>query len=192
MGDNRVTIDNFTFIKTAIEDLLVIETKVFGDNRGYFMECYQRKAFQGGGIKREFVQDNQSSSAVGVLRGLHFQRHKPQGKLVRVLRGEVYDVAVDLRKGSSTYGKWKGFYLSGENKRMVYIPESFAHGFLVISETAELTYKCTDYYDPLDESGIRYDDPDLGIQWPVNDVESLIISDKDKNLGTFRSYDQVK
>ena len=138
----------FQFTKTGIEGLVVVEPKVFGDNRGYFMETYNYNDFKAAGLDMVFVQDNQSKSKKGVLRGLHFQKKNPQGKLVRVVSGEVYDVAVDLRRGSDTYGKWYGVLLSAENKKQFYVPEGFAHGFVVMSETAEFVYKCTRFYDP--------------------------------------------
>lgn len=168
-------------IKTKIEDLLVIVPSVFGDDRGYFMESYNAEEFIKAGINTNFVQDNESKSKKGVLRGLHFQTNNPQGKLVRVISGEVFDVAVDLRKGSPTYGKWDGVYLSGENKKMFYIPPGFAHGFLVTSEEAIFTYKCTTLYDPISDSGIAYNDPEIGIEWPLHRVAELLLSEKDKN-----------
>ena len=149
-----------------IEGLKVIEPTVFGDSRGYFMETYNYNDFKEAGIDVEFVQDNQSSSRYGVLRGLHFQLHYPQDKLVRVVNGEVFDVAVDLREGSKTYGKWFGVELTEENKKQFYIPEGFAHGFLVLSDLAEFCYKCTDFYHPGDEGGLAWNDPEIGIEWP--------------------------
>ena len=165
---------------TPIEELKVITPKVFSDERGYFMETYNISDFEEAGIDSVFVQDNQSASRRGVLRGLHFQIEHPQAKLVRVIKGEVFDVAVDLRKGSSTYGKWYGLKLSEENKKMFFIPKNFAHGFLVLSDYAEFTYKCTELYHPNDEGGIIYNDPDIGIKWPIEDGMELIFSDKDK------------
>lgn len=150
----------------GIEGLCVIETAVHGDARGYFMETYNQKDMEEAGLNMVFVQDNQSCSTKGVLRGLHFQKEYPQGKLVRVIRGEVYDVAVDLRKGSATYGKWYGQLLSEENKLQFYIPEGFAHGFLVLSDVAEFCYKCTDFYHPGDEGGLAWNDPMIGVEWP--------------------------
>jgi len=173
----------FKRIDTSISDMCIIETTVFGDDRGYFMETYHKQAFEEIGLKMDFVQDNQSSSAKGVLRGLHFQRKHAQGKLVRVIRGEVFDVGVDLRKGSPTYGKWEGIILSGENRRMLYVPEGFAHGFFVLSDMAEFTYKCTDFYIPEVEGGIIYNDKDIGIDWPVKGGE-VKLSEKDKSLPT--------
>ncbi len=149
-----------------IEGLYVIEPTVHGDSRGYFMETYNRNDMCEAGLDMVFVQDNQSMSAKGVLRGLHYQKQYPQGKLVRVIRGRVFDVAVDLRADSATYGKWFGVELSEENKKQFYIPEGFAHGFLVLSETAEFCYKCTDFYHPGDEGGLAWNDPEIGIEWP--------------------------
>ena len=168
----------FIFTQTEIPGVVVIEPQVFGDDRGYFMETYQKDQFAEAGIDKEFVQDNQSRSTRGVLRGLHFQKNHTQGKLVRVTKGEVYDVAVDCRPHSATFGKWVGVTLSEENKKMFYIPEGFAHGFLVLSEEAEFTYKCTDYYDPAAEGGVKWDDPDVGIVWPAVDGE-IRLSAKD-------------
>jgi len=176
----------FKFIETPIEDLYIIEPTVFGDHRGYFMETYNEKDFKEAGLDMKFVQDNQSKSKKGVLRGLHFQHKYPQGKLVRVIKGEVFDVAVDLRKNSKTYGKWYGVILSEENKRQFYIPEGFAHGFLVLSDEAEFTYKCTDFYHPEDECGIIWNDPDIGIDWPLEDIEEVILSEKDKKWKTLK------
>lgn len=163
---------------TPIKDLFVIEPKVFGDERGYFYEAYNKNTFHELGLDYEFVQDNQSFSRKGVLRGLHFQKQFPQAKLVRVIEGEVFDVAVDLRKDSPTFGKWYAVILSGENKKMFMIPRGFAHGFLVLSETAVFSYKCDDFYHPNDEGGIIYNDPDIGIEWPKVDCE-FILSGKD-------------
>ena len=172
--------------KTKIKDLILIKPDVFGDGRGYFMESYSKKDLAELGYYWEFVQDNESLSCKGVLRGLHFQTKDTQAKLVRVIYGEVFDVAVDLRKGSDTYGHWQGFYLSGENKHQLYIPEGFAHGFLVTSDKACFSYKCTAKYNPRFESGILYNDEDLGIDWPIEDDMDIIISDKDRNLPRFK------
>lgn len=167
---------NFKFNTTDLEGVFVIEPKVYGDERGYFMETYSEAEFEEAGLNYRFVQDNQSSSRKGVLRGLHFQKTHPQAKLVRVLSGEVFDVAVDLRAGSPTYGKWVGELLSAENKKQLMIPRGFAHGFLVVSEMAEFAYKCDDFYHPEDEGGIMYDS--AGVDWPKIDGE-LILSEKD-------------
>lgn len=168
----------FNFVKTEIEGVFIIEPKVFGDNRGYFMETYNEKDFVNAGLNYKFVQDNQSKSKKGVLRGLHFQKNYPQAKLVRVLEGEVFDVAVDLRKNSATYGKWVGVVLSEENKKQFMIPRGFAHGFVVLSESATFAYKCDEFYHPEDEGGIMYNDPNLGIVWPYNG--EVLLSEKDK------------
>ena len=159
MGQIKVT-------KCPIEGLYVIEPAVHGDSRGYFMETYSRRDMEEAGLNMVFVQDNQSMSVKGVLRGLHFQKEHPQGKLVRVIKGRVFDVAVDLRTSSATYGKWYGVELTEENKKQFYISEGFAHGFLVLSDTAEFCYKCTDFYHPGDEGGLAWNDPAIGIQWP--------------------------
>lgn len=164
--------------KPEIEGLMVIEPTVHGDERGYFMETYNARDLKEAGLDRVFVQDNQSMSKNGVLRGLHFQKKFPQAKLVRVIKGEVFDVAVDIRKGSKTFGKWYGVELTEQNKKQFYIPEGFAHGFLVRSETAEFCYKVTDFYHPDDEGGIIWNDPDIGIDW--GDVSQVILSEKDK------------
>lgn len=169
-----------------IEGLYIVEPKVFYDERGYFTETYNQNDFWEEGLRMHFVQDNQSMSVRGVLRGLHFQKKHPQGKLVRVLRGEVFDVAVDIREGSKTFGKWYGIILSGENKKQFYISEGFAHGFLVLSEEAEFAYKCTDFYHPEDEGGIIWNDKDIGIRWPIAGDMRLNISEKDtKWLGLY-------
>lgn len=184
-GDS-VTSGNFTFTETSIEGVIIVDVKSYGDERGYFMETYKKPDFVAGGIDVDFVQDNQSSSVKGVLRGLHFQINHPQSKLVRVVSGEVFDVAVDLREGSPTYGKWEGVVLSAENKRQFFIPRGFAHGFLVLSDTAEFCYKCDDVYHPNDEGGLMWNDPAIGIEWPALqgdaqfDSSKIILSEKDK------------
>lgn len=172
------------FEKTKIEGVLIIKPKVFGDNRGFFMETYNENDFKAQGLNYVFVQDNHSKSTKGVLRGLHFQKKHPQTKLVRVIRGEVFDVAVDLRKGSKTYGKWVGEVLSEDNKKMLLIPKGFAHGFVVLSDEAEFVYKCDDVYHPEDEGGIAYNDPEIGIDWPIKD--NLLLSEKDKKHPTLK------
>ena len=179
----------FQFTKTGIEGLVVVEPKVFGDNRGYFMETYNYNDFKAAGLDMVFVQDNQSKSKKGVLRGLHFQKKNPQGKLVRVVSGEVYDVAVDLRKGSDTYGKWYGVLLSAENKKQFYVPEGFAHGFVVMSETAEFVYKCTRFYDPSDEGGLMWNDPEIGIDWLVPENAELLLSEKDQHHQPLKDFE---
>ena len=180
----------------GIEGLCVIEPTVHGDARGYFMETFNQNDMAAEGLDMVFVQDNQSGSSKGVLRGLHFQKEHPQGKLIRVVNGSVFDVAVDLRKESKTYGKWFGDVLTAENKKQFYIPEGFAHGFLVLSDVAEFCYKCTDFYHPGDEGGLAWNDPEIGITWPqltgtyngtasaegytLSDGTPLILSDKDQ------------
>ena len=171
---------NFKFNETKIKGVYIIEPKVFGDNRGYFMETYNKEHFVEAGLTMDFVQDNESSSSKGVLRGLHFQTKHTQGKLVRVTKGEVFYVAVDLRKGSPTYGQWEGVVLSAENKKQFYIPEGFAHGFLVLSDHAIFNYKCTDFYCPEGEGGVLWNDPDIGIEWPLEGIDNIILSEKDK------------
>lgn len=171
-----------------IEGLKVITPQVFGDERGYFMETYSKRDFEKIGIPMEFVQDNQSASKKGVLRGLHFQKNFPQDKLVRAIKGEVYDVAVDLREGSATFGKWFGVVLSAENKKQFFIPKGFAHGFMVMSDYAEFAYKCTDFYHPDDEGGILFKDPEIGVEWPYEDESELTLSDKDTKWGTLSDY----
>lgn len=163
-------------IKTKIKDLLIIEPKVFGDDRGFFYETFQAERYNKAGIKESFVQDNRSRSSKGVLRGLHFQKTKSQGKLVSVTEGEVFDVAVDLRPHSETFGKYESIVLTGVNKLQFYIPPGFAHGFCVISDNADFQYKCTDYYDPSDECGLLWNDPQIGIKWPIN---TPVLSEKD-------------
>ena len=172
----------------GIEGLCVIEPTVHGDARGYFMETYNQKDMEEAGLTMTFVQDNQSASKKGVLRGLHFQINYPQDKLVRVVNGEVYDVAVDLREGSETFGKWFGVTLSAENKKQFFIPKNFAHGFVVLSDSAEFAYKCTDFYHPNDEGGLAYNDPDIGVEWPIPEGMELILSDKDQKWGSFKEY----
>lgn len=162
-----------------IEGLKVITPTVLGDARGYFCETYHYEDYKAAGIPDIFVQDNQSASRRGVLRGLHFQIEHPQAKLVRVIRGEVFDVAVDIRKGSPTYGQWYGVLLSEENKKQFYVPKNFAHGFLVLSDHAEFCYKCTDFYHPGDEGGIMYNDPAIGVEWPIPAGMELILSERD-------------
>ena len=169
----------FSFQKTGIKDVFIIEPTVFGDARGYFMETYNEQEFIDAGVHITFVQDNQSKSGKGVLRGLHYQKTYPQAKLVRVISGEVFDVAVDIRKESETYGQWVGVILSAENKKQMLIPKGLAHGFLVLSDTAEFSYKCDDFYHSEDEVGIRWDDPTIAIEWP--EVEKgPILSSKDQ------------
>jgi len=172
----------------GIEGLKVITPQVFGDARGYFMETYQYNDYKEAGIDEIFVQDNQSASKRGVLRGLHFQKEFPQGKLVRVIKGEVFDVAVDLRAGSPTFGKWYGIVLSEENKKQFFVPKHFAHGFLVLSEYAEFCYKCTDFYHPGDEGGLMWNDADIKVDWPLQEGVELILSERDTKWGSFSEY----
>ena len=171
---------NFNLNKSKIDGIYIIEPKVFGDNRGYFMETYNKEQFAEVGLNMTFVQDNESKSSKGVLRGLHFQKKHSQGKLVRVTKGEVFDVAVDLRTGSKTYGQWEGVILNKENKKQFYIPKGFAHGFLVISDEAVFNYKCTDFYAPEYDGGVMWNDPDINIKWPLEGIENILLSEKDK------------
>lgn len=187
-ANGKIESGNFVFTKTSIDGVIIVDVKPYGDDRGYFMETYKKSDFIIGGIGVDFVQDNQSMSTKGVLRGLHFQIEHPQSKLVRVVSGEVFDVCVDLREDSPTYGKWEGVVLSAENKRQFFIPRGFAHGFLVLSDTAEFCYKCDDIYHPNDEGGYRYDDPAFAIEWPQVDVP-VILSDKDKAHPAFAGND---
>ena len=164
---------------SKLQGCLIIEPRVFGDERGFFLETFQADRYRReAGIDLPFVQDNHSRSAAGVLRGLHFQKTKPQGKLVRVVRGEVYDIALDIRKGSPTFGEWEGVILSEDNKKQFWVPLGFAHGFVVLSDTADFEYKCTDYYDPSDEGSILWSDPDLDIPWPI---ANPVLSTKDES-----------
>ncbi len=191
MAAETIQSGNFTFTPTSIDGVIIVDVKSYGDERGYFMETYKRPDFVAGGIDVEFVQDNQSASTKGVLRGLHFQINHPQSKLVRVVKGEVFDVCVDLREGSPTYGKWEGVVLSAENRRQFFIPRGFAHGFLVLSDTAEFCYKCDDVYHPNDEGGLMWNDPAIGIDWPplqgddALDASKVILSEKDKQHPAF-------
>jgi dTDP-4-dehydrorhamnose 3,5-epimerase len=181
----------FTFTPCAIQGLFEIQPKVFGDSRGCFFECYSQRDYEDAGITARFVQDNQSLSVKGVLRGLHFQITHPQGKLVRAIEGEIFDAAVDLRPASPTRGKWHSVVLSGEKQNQFYIPQGFAHGFLVLSETAVFAYKCTDFYHPEDEGGIIWNDPEIGIKWPDLGMD-YILSEKDKKLPSFNAMEQNK
>ncbi|MEW5791498.1 MAG: dTDP-4-dehydrorhamnose 3,5-epimerase [Pseudomonadota bacterium] len=167
------------FIPTAIPDVILVQPDVFGDHRGFFMETWHARKFAEGGIDAAFVQDNHSRSAQGILRGLHYQVRQPQGKLVRVVAGEVFDVAVDLRRGSPTFGHWVGELLSADNKHQLWVPPGFAHGFYVTSDTAEVVYKCSDFYAPEHERSLRWDDPELGIDWPLVNGQPPILSAKD-------------
>jgi len=162
------------FIHKSISDVILIEPKIFADERGFFLESYQRELFRDAGIDVDFVQDNHSKSRFGTLRGLHYQIQHPQGKLVRVISGEIFDVAVDIRRNSPTFGNWVGDYLSAENKKMLWVPEGFAHGFYVTSPEAEVLYKATDYYAPVWERSITWDDPTINIEWPIRDTEPTL------------------
>lgn len=184
----KIESGNFTFTRTAVEGVVVVDAKAYGDDRGYFMETYKKEDFERGGIACEFVQDNQSASTRGVLRGLHFQVAHPQAKLVRVVEGEVFDVAVDLRPGSPTFGACHGEVLSAENRRQLFVPRGFAHGFYVVSERAVFCYKCDDVYHPNDEGGIAWDDPELAIAWPIPEGEAPVLSEKDKGHPTFHQW----
>ena len=177
-------------IKTDIEGVVIIEPRVFGDHRGYFFESFSERKFNAQVREVKFVQDNESKSCYGVLRGLHFQKNFPQDKLVRVVSGEVFDVAVDLRKDSATFGQWYGIILSAENKKQFFIPKGFAHGFLVLSDFAEFCYKCTDFYHPNDEGGLIYNDPEIGVEWPIPEGMELIMSDKDTKWGGLSEYER--
>lgn len=180
---------NFNFNTTKLDGVYIIEPKIFGDSRGYFMETHNMKQFSEFGLNMTFVQDNESRSTKGVLRGLHFQRKNSQGKLVRVTRGKVFDVAVDIRIGSRTYGKWEGVILSEENKKLFYIPEGFAHGFLVLSDEAIFNYKCTNLYSPEYEGGIMWNDPAINIEWPMEGIDNILLSEKDKNNPRLKEID---
>lgn len=183
---STITSGNFTFTTTSIPGVIVVDVRSYGDERGYFMETYKQPDFVAGGIDCTFVQDNQSSSTKGVLRGMHFQIEHPQAKLVRVVRGAVFDVCVDLRPQSPTWGQWAGAVLTAENRRQLFIPRGFAHGFLVLSDEAEFCYKCDDVYRPGDEGGIMWNDPAVGIEWPALEgdeafcADKLVLSAKDK------------
>lgn len=184
----KATFGNFTFVESDIKDVIIVESKVFGDGRGGFMEAYKRPDFVQGGITADFVQDNQSTSRKGVLRGLHFQIRHPQAKLVRVIEGRVYDVCVDLRTDSPTFGKWEGVELSGENHRQLFIPRGFAHGFYVMSDRAVFCYKCDDVYHSNDEGGITWDDRDLAVAWPLEVGAEPVLSQKDQAHPTFAEW----
>ena len=183
-----ITSGNFTFLPTAIPGMVVVEARSFGDERGAFMETYHQEHFANGGITCAFVQDNQSSSVRGVLRGLHFPVAHPQAKLVRVVEGEVFDVGVDLRRDSPTFGQWFGTTLSAENHRQLFIPRGFAHGFYVRSERATFAYKCDDVYHPNDEAGLAWNDPTLNITWPLIEGANPILSEKDQHHPTFQAW----
>lgn len=197
ISDECIVSGNFTFRRTSIEGVVVVDVKSFGDDRGYFMETYKKPDFERGGISCDFVQDNQSKSTKGVLRGLHFQIEHPQAKLVRVVSGSVFDVAVDLRADSPTFGQWEGVVLSAENRRQFFVPRGFAHGFLVLSDQAEFCYKCDDVYQPGDEGGLMWNDPDLAIAWPplqgdeTFDASKVVLSEKDGKHPPFSELSAV-
>ena len=172
------------FTPLALPEVILVEPDVHRDPRGFFVETYHLEKYRAGGITGPFVQDNHSRSVQGTLRGLHAQRRRPQGKLVRAVDGEMFDVAVDIRRGSPTFGRWVGVRLSGENFRQLYVPPGFAHGFCVLSEVVNVEYKCTDFYDAADEIGLAWNDPDVGIEWPIRDP---IISDKDRRLPALKN-----
>lgn len=178
----------FKFIKTNIEGLILIEPHQFCDERGYFIKDFEKDIFEANGLPTKFYECNESKSKKGTLRGLHFQTRNSQGKLIRVIKGAVYDVAVDLRKDSPTFGKWQGFYLNEENRNMLYIPENFAHGFLSLEDDTIFSYKCTDKYNPEYDSGIKWDDKEINIEWPLDKVQDIIISEKDNVLQSFNEY----
>ena len=178
----------FRFEKGPLEGMYIVEPTLFPDARGSFMETYQRKEFEDAGLDMDFIQDNESWSRRGTLRGLHFQIRHPQGKLVRVTEGEVYDAVVDIRPKSPTFGKWFGLILSGENRKQLYIPTGFAHGFLVLSEHARFLYKCTDYYYADDQGGFLWNDPEIGVEWPTEGIGEYFLSEKDKKLPRFREW----
>lgn len=169
------------FVATSIADVIIVEPDIFSDHRGFFMETWQRNKYIAGGISSDFVQDNHSKSSQATLRGLHYQLRNPQGKLIRVISGEIYDVAVDIRQSSPTFGQWTGEYLDNNNMRMLWIPPGFAHGYYVLSETAEVCYKCTEYYSPEYERTLRWNDPMLAIRWPLINDQQPILSEKDKH-----------
>ena len=179
------------FTPTRLPEVVLVDPKVFEDPRGFFMETWEARKFAAGGIAAQFVQDNHSSSSQWVLRGLHYQLRQTQGKLVRVTQGEVFDVAVDVRRSSPTYGQWVGEYLSGSNRRMMWIPPGFAHGFLVMSEKVEFLYKCTDFYDPGSERTLLWNDPAVGVQWPLPAGVTPIISDKDRKGSTWEMLESL-
>lgn len=192
--DEPIESGNFTFRRSSVEGVVVVDVRAFGDDRGYFMETYKKPEFERGGIACDFVQDNQSRSSRGVLRGLHFQIQHPQAKLVRVVAGSVFDVAVDVRAGSPTFGQWEGVILSAENRRQLFVPRGFAHGFLVLSDIAEFCYKCDDVYRPGDEGGLMWDDPSLAIEWPSLDGDAtfdsakILLSEKDRLHPPFSDF----
>ncbi len=186
---------SITFQKTDIEGLTLIIPHIFEDERGYFIKDFEREVYASHGLPTEFYEFNESKSKKGTIRGLHFQQKHSQGKLIRIIKGEVYDVAVDLRFGSPTFGQWRGFYLSEKNRHVLFIPKGFAHGFLALSDDTIFSYKCTDIYAPIFDSGIRFDDETIAIEWPVGEIggwNNVITSDKDKKLQTFKQFEANK
>lgn len=181
--------DRFNIVETEFEGVYIIEPTVHADHRGYFVKTYDEEEFKEKGIDVTFVQDDQSCSAKGVMRGLHFQKEHPQGKLVRVVRGKVFDVGVDLRKNSETYGKWIGVTLSEENKKQFFLPRGFAHGMLSLEDNSIFTYKVDEFYYPDDEGGLVFDDEEIGIEWPLDGIDEVIITDKDKSWESFKDLD---
>ena len=181
--------DRFKIEKTDFEGVYIIEPTVHSDKKGYFVKTYDDEEFKAKGLDLTFVQDDQSCSAKGVLRGLHFQKEHPQGKLVRVVRGKVFDVGVDLRKNSKTYGKWIGIVLSDENKKQLFLPKGFAHGLLALEDNSIFVYKVDELYYPGDEGGLRFDDADIGIEWPMDEIDEIIMTDKDKSWKSFKELD---
>lgn len=186
-----MSVQNFKYQETGIEGLKVVQPMLSEDNRGYFLKSYEKECLERIGIRLEVSEINESRSVKGVLRGLHFQKQFPQAKLIRVEQGEIFDVAVDIRKGSSTYGKWKGICLSEENRKMFFLPEGFAHGFLTLSDYAVVTYACAGKYLPEDEGGIAWNDPSVNVEWPVNKTGKLILSKKDQQWGTLEANDSL-
>lgn len=182
---------SFKFIRTDINGVYIIEPKLYTDNRGSFTEIYNEKDFTDYGITQKFVQDNISISKKGTLRGLHYQKNTPQGKLVKVLQGEIFDAAVDIRSGSETFGKWIGFNLNEYENRELFIPVGFAHGFLVLSDRAKIMYKCTDFFNPTDESGLIWNDENIGIDWPLDRINELVLSEKDKKWPGINSLGSI-
>jgi dTDP-4-dehydrorhamnose 3,5-epimerase len=179
---------SFSFVPTALDGVVIVDTKSYGDSRGAFMETYQQQAFAEAGITATFVQDNQSSSVRNVVRGLHLQHERPQAKLVRVIAGAVFDVAVDVRPGSPTFGKWTGLELSAKNRRQLFIPRGLAHGFLVLSEQVTFAYKCDEFYFPADEGGLAWDDPALAIAWPLASGATPLLSERDRRWPTLEAF----
>ena len=191
-GRKKNSRSSMKFTRLTIPDVILVEPDVFGDERGFFMESWHKKKFEEGGIDTDFVQDNHSRSGQFILRGLHYQIKQPQGKLVRVIKGEVFDVAIDIRRSSPTFGQWVGEILSEDNKKMLWIPPGFAHGFLVTSDSADLCYKCTDFYAPEYDRSIRWDDPELAIRWPLPEGVQPVLSQKDSEAPWFKEAEKFE